>query len=199
LSNYSPIDQRSAEGGFKLALSSECAGWFATYTVPRHEKRIAEYFTLREIEHYLPLYRAQHKWKDGSKVVLELPLFPNYIFARIARSERVRVLETPGVVSLVGYGREACPVSDSYIAFLREGIRLRKVEPHPYLVVGERVRIKAGPMAGMEGVLVRKKNNLRVVLTLEMIMQSVAVEVDAEDLEPVRPHHHPLSLKNAHA
>jgi transcription antitermination factor NusG len=96
----------------------------------------------------------------------------------------VRVLEVPGVLSLVGFGRTLAPLSDCEIEALRSCIGQRKIEPHPYLVIGERVRIKAGPMTGMEGVLVRKKSNFRVVLALDVIMQCVAVEVDAADLEP---------------
>jgi transcription antitermination factor NusG len=167
---------------------SDCsANWFAAYTTPRHERRIAERLCLRQIEHFLPLYTTQHRWRNGLKAVIDLPLFPSYLFVHIGRSERVRVLEIPGVLSIVGYGREPAPVPNTYIKWLREGLRARKIEPHPYLVVGEKVRIKTGAMAGMEGVLIRKKNNYRVVLTLDLIVRSVAVEVDAEDLEPVRP------------
>ena len=95
-----------------------------------------------------------------------------------------RVLGVPGVLSLVGFGRALAPLSDFEIEALRSCVGQRKIEPHPYLVIGERVRIKAGPMTGMEGVLVRKKSNFRVVLALDVIMQCVAVEVDADDLEP---------------
>ena len=115
---------------------------------------------------------------------LELPLFPNYVFVRIDSRERVRVLEVPGVLSLIGFGRNLAPLPDFEIEALRSGLGQLKIEPHAYLVIGERVRIKAGPMTGMEGVLVRKKSNFRVVLTLDAIMQSVAVEVAAGDLEP---------------
>lgn len=159
--------------------------WFAVYTTPRHEKRVAEHFAQRGIDSFLPLYSTQRRWKDGSKVTLQLPLFPNYIFVRIARQQRVRVLEVHGVLSLVGNSREATPLPDEVIEALRNGLHLHKVEPHPYLMVGERARIKAGALAGLEGVLLRKNNNFRVVLTLDQIMQSVAVEVDAADLEPL--------------
>ena len=168
--------------------------WFAVYTIPRHEKRLAEHFGVRQIEFFLPLYRTLRKWKDGSRINLELPLFPNYIFVRISRRERVRVLEVPGVLSIVGCGREPAPLPDSEIEGLRRGIGLAKIEPYPYLVVGERVRINAGPLAGMEGVLVRKKNSFRVVLTISMIMQSAAVEVDVADLEPIDPEFRPIAL-----
>lgn len=158
--------------------------WFAVYTTPRHEKRIASHFSDRQIEYYLPLYRSTRRWKNRTVADLELPLFPSYIFVRIGRCERVRVLEVPGVLSIVG-GREPAPLPEFEIESLRAGLHLRQSEPHPYLVIGERARIRVGPLAGMEGVLIRKKNNFRVVLTLDMIMQSVAVEVDACDLEAV--------------
>ena len=121
----------------------------------------------------------------GSKPQLELPLFPSYIFVHINCHERWRVLEAPGALALVGSRRGPSPIADVEIESLRNGFHLRNVEPHPYLVVGERARIATGPMAGMEGVLVRKKDNLRVVLTVEQIMQSISVEVDATELEHV--------------
>jgi transcription antitermination factor NusG len=173
--------------------------WFAVYTIPRHEKRLAEHFGVRQIEYFLPLYRTLRRWKDGSRITLELPLFPSYIFVRISRRERARVLEVPGVLSIAGCGREPLPLPDGEIEALRQGIGLVRLEPHPYLVVGERVRINAGPLAGMEGVLIRKKNSFRVVLTLSMIMQSIAVELDVDDLEPVNPTLHPVVLPSVRA
>ena len=159
--------------------------WYTVYTTSRHEKRITEHCDQREIEHFLPLYTTRRRWKDGTKPILQLPLFPSYLFVHIAFNKRAGVLGIPGVLSIVGYGREPFPVPDLYIHSLREGIRLDKVEPHPYLAVGDRVRIKAGAMEGVEGILVRKKNSLRVVLTLELIRQSVAVEVDIDDVERI--------------
>ncbi len=162
------------------------AQWFAAYTSSRHEKRVALHFAERKIEAFLPLYATRHRWKNRCEVTVELPLFPNYVFVRMDGRERARVLEVPGVLSLVGAARIPAPLPDFEIEALRNGVEGRKIEPHPYLVIGERVRITAGPMTGMEGVLLRKKNNFRVVLALDVIMRSVAVEVDAGDLEPVR-------------
>jgi transcription antitermination factor NusG len=168
-----------------LATAQESsANWFAAYTNSHHEKRVASHFGERQIESFLPLYSALHRWKNRCEVDVDLPLFPNYVFVHIDPRERVRVLEVPGVLSLVGFGRTLAPLSDFEIEALRSCAGQRKVEPHPYLVIGEWVRIKAGPMTGMEGVLVRKKSNFRVVLTLDVIMQCVAVEVDGHDLEP---------------
>ena len=158
--------------------------WFALYTTPRHEKHVSEILAQHRIETFLPLYRTTRRWKKSRPVVLELPLFPTYVFVRIAREARGAVLSVPGVLSIVGSGREPWPLPDPEIEAIRLGLQMRKIEPHPYLTVGERVRIKAGVMTGVEGILVRQKNDLRVVLTLDTIMRSVAVEVDADDIEP---------------
>ena len=171
-------------GAFCAALDS-LPQWFALYTTPRNEKHVSEMLTQREIESFLPLYRTTRQWKKSRPVVLELPLFPTYVFVRIARQARGAVLGTPGVLSIVGSPREPWPVPDPDIEAIRLGLQMRKIEPHPYLTVGERVRIKSGVMAGVEGVLVRKKNDFRVVLTLGTIMRSIAVEVEADDIEPI--------------
>jgi transcription antitermination factor NusG len=166
---------------------ARCAAkWFAVYTTSRHEKRVAQYFSQREIEYFLPLYRVQHKWSDGSRVTLELPLFPGYIFVHIARNERTRVLNVPGALAVVGgTGGEPAPLPETDIEVLRTGLHLRPVEPYPLLTVGQRARICCGALAGLEGIVVRNKNRCRVVITLENIMQSMAVEVSSGDLEPV--------------
>ena len=157
--------------------------WFAVYVIYKHEKRVAEHFQVRELEHYLPLYTTRHRWKDGSKVTLQLPLFPGYIFARTARDMRRRIYEVPGVLSIVGK-QDSSAISDSYIQLLREGLPLRNAEPHPGFPIGRRVRIKSGALTGIEGVLVRKKAGFRVVLTVEVIRRSFAVEVDLDEIEP---------------
>ncbi len=168
-----------------------CAGvdrlfqWFAAYTTPRHEKHVSELLAEKQIETLLPLYQAARQWKKSRPVLLELPLFPTYVFVRTDPHSRGSVLSTPGVLAIVGSSREPWPLPDVEIEALRRGMQTHKVEPHPYLKVGERARVKAGVMAGVEGILVRRKNDFRVVLSLDAIMRSVAVEVDAADLEPV--------------
>jgi transcription antitermination factor NusG len=186
---FETIDEVSNVGN----IEAFCAGasisprWFALYTTPRHEKHVAEMLVQRGIDAFLPLYRTTRRWKKSVPVVLELPLFPTYVFVRIARQARGSVLCIPGVLSIVGSGREPWSLPDLEIDALRSGLLERKIEPHPYLNVGERVQIKAGVMTGVQGILVRKKNDLRVVLSLDAIMRSVAVEVDADDVEPVGP------------
>jgi transcription antitermination factor NusG len=160
--------------------------WFAVYTISRHEKRVAQHLTHRDIEYYLPLYRSQRKWSDGSRVTLDLPLFPGYLFVRIKRTERSRVLNVPGALAVVGgTGREPVALPDEAIDALRTGLHLRHVEPHPLVTVGQRARIRSGALAGMEGVVVRLKGSFRVILTLEHIQRSIAVEVGGDDLEPM--------------
>jgi len=121
-------------------------------------------------------------------VSLDLPLFPGYVFIRIPRSERRSVLTVPGAVAVVGgTGGEPAPVPDATIDALQTGLRQRLAQPHPPMTAGQRARIRSGALAGFEGIVVRSKNGFRVVLTLEHIMQSYAVEVDLNDLEPLTP------------
>ena len=177
---------RDLQAGRMGAAQEQSTSWFAVYTAPRHEKAVARQFEVRQIEAFLPLYRSVRRWKNGCRVNVDQPLFPNYIFACLKRPDYVRVLQTPGVLSLVGSGRQPSPLATSEIESLRLGLPLREFEPHSYLVAGDRVRIHSGALAGMIGVLVRKKSKLRVVLTLDLIMQSVAVEIDADEIEPVK-------------
>ncbi len=174
-------DLRAGVSSLALGQSRK---WFAVYTAPRHEKSATKQFDCRQIESFLPLYSVVHRWKNRSNPKVDLPLFPNYVFVHIERRQCVRVLEVPGVLSIVGSGREPSPLPNSDIESLRSGLSLRNFEPHPYLVAGEKARIKSGPFAGMAGIIVRKKNQFRVVLTLDLIRQSVAVEVDSDELEP---------------
>lgn len=108
---------------------------FAVYTNSHHEKRVASHLAERQIESFLPLYATRHRWKNRCKMNLELPLFPNYVLVQIDPRERVRVLEVPGVLSLVGFGRTLAPLPDFEIEALRSGLGQRKIEPHPYLVI----------------------------------------------------------------
>jgi len=162
------------------------SNWFAAFTCPRHEKRVEEYLGQRDIENYLPVYRSPRKWRNGLKVVLNLPLFPGYIFVHIKRTERIRVLGVPGVLAIVGgTSGEMAPLQEAEVEALRRSLHLRQAEPHPLLTIGQRVRIRSGALTGLEGFVVRKKNSLRCVLTMDLIMQSIAVEVDEEELEPI--------------
>lgn len=160
------------------------ARWYAAYTCANHEKRVAAELGARDVEHFLPLYGSVRRWKDR-RVTLDLPLFPGYVFVRLALCERLRALQIPSVVRLVGCGGLPTALPDTEIEIMRSGLSQSLcAEPHPFLAVGRRVRITAGPFAGLEGILKRKKSNLRVVVSLGLIQRSVAVDVDAADVRP---------------
>lgn len=159
--------------------------WYAAYTRPRHEKRVAEQLADRAVEYFLPQYESLRRWKDRL-VRLFLPLFPGYVFVRIALRERLRVLEVPGVVRLVQFKGEPAPLPDDAIEKLRSGLAgSRRAEPHPFLSAGRRVRIVSGPLDGLEGILLRRKGVPRLVVSLELIQRSISVEVDSDAVEPL--------------
>jgi transcription antitermination factor NusG len=168
--------------------------WFALYTSSRREKHVAKLLDERQIENFLPLYHADRQWKKSSPVTLDLPLFPNYIFVRAG--QKASLLSVPGVVSIVGSGRQPWPLPHHEIEAFRSAVDVCKLEPHSLFTVGQRVRIKNGALAGMQGVLVRKKSNFRVVLTVEAIRSSVSAEVAVADLEAVDAGLHSTSLDN---
>ena len=163
--------------------------WYAVYTVSQHEKSALRQLGIREIDSFLPTYETVRVWKNRQRMKLVLPLFPTYLFVRINSTERSKVLQSPGVLQIVGNGREGVPLPDSEVEFLRSGSCRQRIEPFRGLVIGEKVRIKSGVMQGLQGTLVRKSNNMRFVLTLELINQHAAIQVDAEDLEPIIASH----------
>jgi len=166
-----------------LLAGNDLPKWYAVFTLARHEKRVSAQCEQRQIESFLPLYKVKHRWNNRRTVDLELPLFPSYSFVRIGLRERVQVLQVPGVVRIVSSGREMQPLPNDYVNSLRDGLLAHRIEPHPDVAVGDWVRIKTGPMAGIEGVLERRKNELRVIVKLEMLARSVSVEVGAEEIE----------------
>ena len=159
--------------------------WYAAYTSANHEKRVALQLGQRSVEHFLPLYASVRRWKDR-KMQLQLPFFPGYVFVRLALRDRLQVLQVPGVAKLVGFNGLPCALPDSEIEAIQTCLtRKANLEPHPYVQVGRRVRVKAGPLEGLEGFVVRKKNRVRFVISLDLIQRSAAVEVDAADLQPI--------------
>ncbi|HEX5412429.1 MAG TPA: UpxY family transcription antiterminator [Terriglobia bacterium] len=157
--------------------------WFAVYTRRRHEKAVAQFITGKRMEVFLPLYKAVHRWKDRMKD-LSLPLFPNYVFVLANLDQRVAVLSTPGVYDFVRLSGIPAPIPVEEIDAVRCAVeRGLNVEPHPLLKSGDRVRVKSGPLEGLEGILVRKKNFYRLILSVELLMKSISVEVEACDVE----------------
>ena len=158
--------------------------WYAVYTRARHEKKVAVQMQEHSIEFFLPLYKQQKRWNNGLRVQIESPLFPGYLFTRIHLSRRLEVLKLSGVVSFICTGNGcpvALPVSD--IDHLKIALDKFRTEPHPFLTIGQSVRIIAGPLAGLEGILIAARNQSRVVLSIDLIKRSVAIEVDSADIE----------------
>jgi len=158
--------------------------WCAVYTRHQHEKSIEEMLKAKGFEVFLPLYESTRRWKDRRKV-LSLPLFPCYVFVRGAHERRLPVLTTPGVHMIISRGERVATVPEEEIEAIRRTVDgSYSVEPHPFLRCGERVRVVRGSLEGVEGILTRKKNSYRLVLSVDMLAQSVSVEVDALDVEP---------------
>lgn len=163
---------------------TEMPSWYAVYTYPRQEKVVTRNLEQRNTEYFLPLYRSVRRWKDRNKE-LELVLFPGYVFVHVRREDRLRVLQTPGVVRIVTFNNQPATLPNAEIEALRHGLEEGiYAEPHPYLKVGRKARVLRGPLAGLEGILLRKKDRLRFVISLDVLMRSVAVELDAADLRP---------------
>ena len=171
--------------GLSLAQPFDQPEWYAVYANVRHEKRVKEYLDGRMVECYLPSYRSVRRWQDRRKEV-ELPLFPGYLFVRIAYRSRLQVLTAPGVVQIVSFDGKPSPIRQDEIEALRQALsRNAHCEPHPYLKVGRRVRVRSGPLSGIEGILMRRKDGFRLILSIELIMRSLAIEVDEADVEAV--------------
>jgi transcription antitermination factor NusG len=177
-----PADPRTASGASNRLADRR---WYAVFTVPKNEKAVARHLDLRQIESFLPTYESVRVWKNRQRVKVVLPLFPTYLFVCIGFRERAKVLQAPGVLQIVGNSREPLPLPDSEIEFLRSDFCREKTEPYRELVVGQKVRVRSGVMQGVEGVLIRKNNSLRFVLTLGLINQHAAIEMRGEDLEPI--------------
>jgi transcription antitermination factor NusG len=160
--------------------------WYALTVKPRHERTASQYLRDKGFDELSPIYHACRRWSDRLKEV-ELCLFPGYVFCRFSYEERLRVLGTPGIISIVGFAKTPSPVPDAEIAGIQAMVKSgRRMEPWPYLRIGERVRIEEGCLQGLCGGLVREKDRWRVVVSVEILQRSVAVEVDREAVTRVQ-------------
>src|SRR5579863_2889474 len=159
--------------------------WYAIYTRFRHEKTVAQVLTRKGLETFLPLYESAHRWKDRTKLV-SLPLFPCYVFLKGSLDRRLDVMNTPGFHAFVSAAGQPAAIPPNEIEAIRRTIESgARVNPYPFMKCGERVRVKCGPLTGVEGILVRMKNQFRLVVSVEMLGKAVAVEVDAYLVEKV--------------
>ncbi|HTV04859.1 MAG TPA: UpxY family transcription antiterminator [Acidobacteriaceae bacterium] len=169
----------------EIDLERESSPWWAIYTRHQHEKTIADMLSAKGFEVFLPLYVSERQWKDRVKK-LSLPLFPCYVFVRGDLNRRLQVVTTPGVHMILSRGERVALIPEDEIKGIRRIVdEPCRIEPCPYLQCGERIRVTRGCLEGVEGILIRKKNQCRLVLSVNTLAQSVAVEVDASDVEPV--------------
>lgn len=179
------FEQEIIDPARRVAVMMPQMRWYAVFTLPRNEKSVIKHLGIRDIESFLPTCEVVKVWKNRQRVKLLLPLFPSYVFVRINLWDRVKVLQTPGVVQIVGNGRHDAYLSDTEVEFLRSGLNGRRVEQFREFATGARVRIRSGALQGIEGILVRKRAGLRFVLAIDLINQRASVEIDADDLEVV--------------
>jgi transcription antitermination factor NusG len=159
--------------------------WWALYTRHQHERVVADVLSAKGFEVFLPLYDSIRRWKDRQKL-LSLPLFPCYVFIRGEVGRCLQVVNTPGVHMILNQGEHFAVIPENEIQAIRRTVEGPfRMEPHPFLRCGERVRVTCGSLQGVEGILVRKKNQFRLVLSVDMLAKSVAVEIDAADVESV--------------
>jgi len=161
------------------------ASWYAIQTWPKHERKIYSSLVKDRVEAFLPLMHHVRRWSD-LRMVLEIPLFPCYVFLRIVPlpANRILVLRIPGVVSFVGMRGRGVPLLDSEIENLRRVTDHAKIDPHPFLIVGHRVRIRGGCLEGVEGILVEKEADSKLVVSVSAIQKSIAISLNGYDVEP---------------
>jgi transcription termination/antitermination protein NusG len=157
--------------------------WYALVVRPQHEKAVAASLAAKALDSYVPLYRDRRRWSDRVRI-LELPLFSRYVFCRCSFADRIKVLATPSVQSVVSFNGKPEPIPDVEIESIRTMIGSNlPIAPWECLRVGQRVRICDGPLTGVQGMLVRDKSLYRVVVNVELLQRAVAVEVDREVLK----------------
>lgn len=166
--------------------SGEAHGnWYALFTRHQHEKYVAHSLTAKGLNVYLPLYRAIRRWQDREKQ-LWLPLFSCYVFLCEGMDRQLQVLMTPGILHIVACaGRPAIVPPEQLDAVRRMVESPLRVEPHPFLSRGDRVRVVSGPLFGLEGIFIRTKAATRLVISLELLGRSAAVEIDAAQVESI--------------
>ena len=186
LPSPAPLQPVNPGLGEPMAIEQHRPRWYVVHTRSRHEKRVSEQLQLKRVETFLPLYHSKRNW-NGRSAEVDLPLFPGYVFVRIPLIERLSVLTLGGVAGLVSFQGAPVPLADVELERLRSCLSIVKAEPIPYFHPGNRVRIVTGALAGLEGVILRQNGQARFVLSIEMILRSVVVSVDACDLELAVP------------
>jgi transcription antitermination factor NusG len=175
------MDCGNSEAITRLLL--ERPQWYAVHTSAQREKKVASYLLQSGVEQFLPVYQNRRRWKDRV-VTVETPLFAGYLFVRLRLIEKLKVLNAPGVARFICQNGQPAVIPEEDIERIKSGL-VKGAIPHPYLTVGRRVMVVRGPLAGTSGVLVRKKNNLRVVVCIDSITRAMAIEVSEADVQPI--------------
>jgi transcription antitermination factor NusG len=161
--------------------------WYALYLRSRHEKKVANHLRMQGYEVCLPVYRSLREWCDRQKVV-DMPAFPGYLFCRFDRMKRTKVLDTQGVVYIVGNHDGPLPLDPSEVAALQTLERSNSIfEPWPYVGNGDSVRIEGGSLDGLTGIVLDSRRITRVIVSVSLLQRSVAIEVDRVRLVPLTP------------
>jgi transcription antitermination factor NusG len=167
-------------------LSAHNLDWFAIHVKSRCEKSVFEQLHQKGYESFLPMYWSRRVWSDRIKV-LQLPLFGGYLFCRLDLQKRLPILQTPGVINVVGKGKVPVAVDPAQIENIRAAVNSgQNVQPWPRLDLGERVRVEFGPMRGVEGTLLRYKSASQLILAVDLMQRAIAVEVDENWVIPCR-------------
>ena len=181
----------------EIRNESEHADWFAVRVKSGTERVVAGIAHNKGFEEFVPLYKVRRRWSDRLKSA-EIPLFPGYVFCRLHPQHRLPILTIPGAMHFVGIGKIPAPIDDAEIAAIQHAARSGLlVEPHPFLDIGQRVRIEDGPLTGLEGILIDFRKQHRIVLSVSLLRRSIAVEIDRDWVEPVNRFQRPIALESA--
>lgn len=170
-----------------VSSRSAAPNWYALFVRYQHEKFVALGLAGKNIEAYLPLYASTRRWQDREKQ-LWLPLFPSYVFVRESMDRQLQMISTPGVIHIVRFGGRPAIVSQEQIIAVKKILESHAtVTPHPFLTCGDRVRVKGGPLSGLEGILIRKKNRAQLLVSMEMLGRSASVEIELTNVVRIGP------------
>jgi transcription termination/antitermination protein NusG len=166
-------------------IGGEVRDWFAVRVRSNQERKVSLYFREIGYEEFSPTYKSERQWSDRIKVI-DQPLFPGYVFCRLDSNDRLPIMKAPGVVGLVGIGKTPAPIPAVELERVKRMVGSGLlVTPWPYLHVGQQVLIERGPLVGLEGILERVKNQLRIVVSVTLLQRAVAAEIDRSWVRPI--------------
>jgi transcription antitermination factor NusG len=164
------------------AINTDSERWYVAYTLPRHEKAVAQRLGTEHIGSYVPLYSEVRNWRHR-KVKVELPLFPGYVFVRMLMADKGRILARPGVIRLLTVNGNMAVFPDHEMLSLQSSLARWNAKPYPFLISGKRIRVKSGPFAGLEGTILRRNGKRKLVVTLDLINSSMVLDLDAAEAQ----------------